>query len=254
MLELRDVSVGYSTPILQNVTFSAQPGKLTALVGRNGCGKTTLLRAMARQQPLLTGSILLDGRSLPRYERKELARNLSFLPQVHTTPEITVRGLVEHGRFPYLGFSRRMTPQDHAAVALAMEQAGVTAWSETCLRELSGGQRQRVYLAMALAQGGQTLLLDEPMTYLDEAAQFRLLELLRSLAKQGKTIVLVLHDLAQALQYCDAVAVLHKGQLAAFDAPAAIYAQKTLDNVFGVTLCRANDGTYYTRAANLPTR
>ena len=254
MLELQHVSVGYSTPILQDITFAAEPGKLTALVGRNGCGKTTLLRAMARQQPLQTGSILLDGRSLQRYERKELARSLSFLPQVRTTPEITVRSLVEHGRFPYLGFSRRMAPQDHAAVALAMEQAGVSAWSETYLRELSGGQRQRVYLAMALAQGGQTLLLDEPMTYLDEAAQFRLLELLRSLAAQGKTIVLVLHDLAQALQYCDAIAVLHQEHLAAFDAPAALYAQRTLDDVFGVTLCQANDGTYYTRAAVLPAK
>ena len=246
MLELRNISVGYAAPVLQGVSFAARPGTLTALVGRNGCGKTTLLRAMAGQQPF-TGEILLDGRSLRDYKRKELAQHLAFLPQARTVPDIRVQNLVEHGRFPYLGFSRRMTPQDHDAVALAMEQAGVTAWQDRYLNELSGGQRQRVYLAMALAQGGQTLLLDEPMTYLDAAAQFRFLELLRSLAAQGRTIVLVLHDLAQALQYCNAVAVLDGGQLSAFDAPAAIYAQKALDPIFRVTLCRTEDDVYYIR-------
>ena len=109
MLEVQNVSVGYDTPVLQDVSFSAQPGKITALIGPNGCGKTTLLKAMARQQPLLAGKIQLDGRSLQSYERKELARHLAFMPQVRTIPEINVQGLVEHGRFPHLGFSRRLT-------------------------------------------------------------------------------------------------------------------------------------------------
>ena len=247
MLELRNVSVGYAAPVLQQVSFTAEPGKLIAFVGRNGCGKTTLLRAIAGQQPF-SGEILLDGRSLRHYKRRELAQNLSFMPQARTIPDIRVQNLVEHGRFPYLGFSRRMTHRDHDAVALAMEQAGVTAWQDKYLCELSGGQRQSVYLAMALAQGGQTLLLDEPMTYLDAAAQFRFLDLLRSLAGQGKTIILVLHDLAQALQYCDAVAVFDRGRLLAFDVPAAIYEQRKLDDIFDITLCRAEDGAYYIRS------
>ena len=201
MFELQRVAVGYDEkPLLQNISFAVQNGQITTLVGTNGCGKTTLLKAIARQLPLLEGKILLQGRSIQEYDRKEFARAAAFMPQVRNIPEITVRGLVSHGRFPYLGLSRQMTTKDRAAVEEAMQVTGVARWANRDLRELSGGERQRVYLAMALAQGGQTILLDEPTTYLDVAAQFELLELLRTLADQGKTVLLVLHDLAQALQ------------------------------------------------------
>lgn len=248
MFELQRVAVGYDEkPLLQNISFAVQNGQITTLVGTNGCGKTTLLKAIARQLPLLEGKILLQGRSIQEYDRKEFARAAAFMPQVRNIPEITVRGLVSHGRFPYLGLSRQMTTKDRAAVEEAMEDTGVARWANRDLRELSGGERQRVYLAMALAQGGQTILLDEPTTYLDVAAQFELLELLRTLADQGKTVLLVLHDLAQALQYSDRVAVLSQGKLAAFDTPANLFEQKLLDGIFGVTLCRAPEGTYYLR-------
>lgn len=248
MFELQQAAVGYdAVPILQNVSFTAQDGQITTLVGTNGCGKTTLLKAIARQLPLLGGQILLKGRSIQDYERKEFARTAAFMPQVRNIPEITVRGLVSHGRFPYLGLSRQMTTKDRKAVEEAMQATGVARWADRDLRELSGGERQRVYLAMALAQGGDAILLDEPTTYLDVAAQFELLELLRTLANQGKTVLLVLHDLAQALQYSDRVAVLADGKLAAFDAPANLFEQKILDEIFRVTLCRAPEGTYYLR-------
>ncbi|WP_298730531.1 ABC transporter ATP-binding protein [uncultured Subdoligranulum sp.] len=248
MFELQRVAVGYDEkPLLQNISFAVQNGQITTLVGTNGCGKTTLLKAIARQLPLLEGKILLQGRSIQEYDRKEFARAAAFMPQVRNIPEITVRGLVSHGRFPYLGLSRQMTTKDRAAVEEAMQVTGVARWANRDLRELSGGERQRVYLAMALAQGGQTILLDEPTTYLDVAAQFELLELLRTLADQGKTVLLVLHDLAQALQYSDRVAVLSQGKLAAFDTPANLFEQKLLDGIFGVTLCRAPEGTYYLR-------
>lgn len=248
MFELQQAAVGYdAVPILQNVSFTAQDGQITTLVGTNGCGKTTLLKAIARQLPLLGGQILLQGRSIQDYERKEFARTAAFMPQVRNIPEITVRGLVSHGRFPYLGLSRQMTTKDRKEVEDAMQATGVARWADRDLRELSGGERQRVYLAMALAQGGDAILLDEPTTYLDVAAQFELLELLRTLANQGKTVLLVLHDLAQALQYSDRVAVLADGKLAAFDAPANLFDQKILDEIFRVTLCRAPEGTYYLR-------
>lgn len=248
MFELQRVAVGYDEkPLLQNISFAVQNGQITTLVGTNGCGKTTLLKAIARQLPLLEGKILLQGRSIQEYDRKEFARAAAFMPQVRNIPEITVRGLVSHGRFPYLGLSRQMTTKDRAAVEEAMQVTGVARWANRDLRELSGGERQRVYLAMALAQGGQTILLDEPTTYLDVAAQFELLELLRTLADQGKTVLLVLHDLAQALQYSDRVAVFSQGKLAAFDTPANLFEQKLLDGIFGVTLCRAPEGTYYLR-------
>lgn len=248
MFELRQVAVGYEgRPVLQNVTFSAMDGQITALVGTNGCGKTTLLKAIARQLPLLEGEILLQGRPIQHYDRKAFARAAAFMPQVRNIPEITVRGLVSHGRFPYLGLSRQMTSRDREAVEQAMQATGVARWAERDLRELSGGERQRVYLAMALAQGGDAILLDEPTTYLDVSAQFELLELLRMLAGQGKAVLLVLHDLAQALQYSDRVAVLAGEKLAAFDTPTRLFEQKLLDDIFGVTLCRAPEGTYYLR-------
>jgi len=248
MFELQQVSVGYDhLPLLQDVSFTVQDGQLTTLVGTNGCGKTTLLKAIARQLPLLGGQVQLQGRPIQNYDRKEFARTAAFMPQVRNIPEITVRGLVSHGRFPYLGLSRQMTAKDKAAVQAAMEATGVARWADRDLRELSGGERQRVYLAMALAQGGDAILLDEPTTYLDASAQFELLELLRGLAGQGKAVLLVLHDLAQALQYSDRVAVLAGGKLAAFDTPPRLFESKILDEIFGVTICRAPEGTYYLR-------
>lgn len=248
MFELQQVSVGYDhLPLLQDVSFTVQGGQLTTLVGTNGCGKTTLLKAIARQLPLLGGQVQLQGRPIQNYDRKEFARTAAFMPQVRNIPEITVRGLVSHGRFPYLGLSRQMTTKDKAAVQAAMEATGVARWADRDLRELSGGERQRVYLAMALAQGGDAILLDEPTTYLDASAQFELLELLRGLAGQGKAVLLVLHDLAQALQYSDRVAVLAGGKLAAFDTPPRLFESKILDEIFGVTICCAPEGTYYLR-------
>src|SRR5699024_9927750 len=125
--------------------FRSQAGQITTLVGTNGCGKTTLLKAIARQLPLLDGQILLQGRSIRTYDRKEFARAVAFMPQVRNIPEISVRGLVSHGRFPYLGLSRQMTSKDRAAVEQAMQSAGVARWAGRDLRELSGGERQRVY-------------------------------------------------------------------------------------------------------------
>lgn len=248
MFELQHVSVGYGEkPVLQDVGFMAENGQITTLVGTNGCGKTTLLKAIARQLPLREGTIFLQGKPIQDYDRKSFARMAAFMPQVRNIPEITVRGLVSHGRFPYLGLSRQMNARDRAAVDKAMQATGVAHWADRDLRELSGGERQRVYLAMALAQGGDAILLDEPTTYLDVSAQFELLELLRKLADQGKAVLLVLHDLAQALQYSDRVAVLANGKLAAFDTPAHLFETKVLDSVFGVTLCRAPEGTYYLR-------
>lgn len=248
MFELQHVSVGYEgIPVVRDVSFTARDGEITTLVGTNGCGKTTLLKAIARQLPLLDGEILLQNKSIQVYNRKEFARAAAFMPQVRNIPEITVRGLVSHGRFPYLGLSRQMSADDRAAVETSMQATGVSQWANRDLRELSGGERQRVYLAMALAQGGDAILLDEPTTYLDVAAQFELLELLRQLANQGKTVLLVLHDLAQALQYSDKVAVLAKGELEAFDTPRHLFEQQILDRIFQVTLCCAPEGTYYLR-------
>ncbi len=246
MLELRGIAAGYGgTPVLREVSFTVPKGSLTALIGPNGCGKTTLLRAAARQLPLLAGEILLDGRPVSSYGRTEFARKAAFMPQVRSVPAITAGALVAHGRFPHLGFSRRLRLEDRAAVQAAMEATGVADWANRDLRALSGGERQRVYLAMALAQDTDLILLDEPTTYLDPGRQFELLDLIASLPGRGKTVVMVLHDLSHALRYSTQLLLLEQGRLVQRGTPEELYAGGQLDRVFGIRSRRAPDGSYY---------
>ena len=234
--------------IFDDLSMQIADREFAVLTGPSGCGKTTLLRAMTRTLPCRSGNILLDDRSIASYGRKEFARTAAFMPQSRPVPGITVRALVAHGRFPYLGFSRRMTAQDTAAVEQAMRRTGTLDWANRDVRALSGGERQRVYLAMALAQGGTTILLDEPGAFLDVRAQFELLDLLRSVAAGGKAVVLVMHELPQAMQYADRIALLGGGRLLGCDTSAALAATGAVDRVFGVRLCRAPDGVWYVKA------
>lgn len=246
MLELRGAAAGYGgTPVLREISFTVPKGSLTALIGPNGCGKTTLLRTAARQLPLLSGDVLLDGRPVSSYGRMEFARKAAFMPQVRSVPAITAGALVAHGRFPHLGFSRRLRPEDRAAVQAAMEATGVADWANRDLRALSGGERQRVYLAMALAQDTDLILLDEPTTYLDPRRQFELLDLIASLPGRGKTVVMVLHDLSHALRYSTQLVLLDQGRLVQRGAPEELYDGGQLDRVFGIRSRRAPDGSYY---------
>lgn len=247
MVEFRHVTAGYGgQPILKDLSFSIPKGKITSLVGPNGCGKTTLLRAAARQLPLLKGEILLENLPLFQYGRKQFARTAAFLPQMRSIPSITVERLVSHGRFPYLGLSRKMRVQDRQAVKKAMESTGISQWATKDLTELSGGQRQRVYIAMVLAQDPDIIFLDEPTTYLDLKHQFELLELLQNLHAEGKTIVMVLHDLSHALRYSHRIVLLEEGRLVADDTPDVLFQKKYLDRVFQVHTHRAEDAYYFT--------
>ena len=249
MIELQHVSAGYGAQdVVRDVSFAAPNGQLTALIGPNGSGKTTLLRAMTRTLPCRSGNILLDDRSIASYGRKEFARTAAFMPQSRPVPGITVRALVAHGRFPYLGFSRRMTAQDTAAVEQAMRRTGTLDWANRDVRALSGGERQRVYLAMALAQDTETVLMYEPTTYLDVRHQLEVMALARRLAAQGKAVVLVLHDLCLALQTADELAVLAKGRLQQTGTPEEIFESGILDRVMDVELRRLmtdNGWRYY---------
>lgn len=235
MIECKNICAGYrNVKILHGLTFTIPTGGLVSIIGPNGCGKTTLLRTMAKQIPPQSGTVLYDGVDIATISRKDLARTAAFLPQVRPIPSISVQALVSHGRFPHLGFSRTLRPEDRIAVQRAMEQTGITPWANRSLDSLSGGERQWVYLAMALAQETDIIFLDEPTTYLDLHYQFDLLELLQQLQRSGKTIVMVLHDLSLALRYSTQVVLMDQGQLLFSDSPQALRNTDLLAQTFHV--------------------
>ena len=238
MLEARNLSAGYpGRPVLAGVSLAARPGRVLALLGPNGCGKSTLLRTMAGLLPPLGGEVLLDGRR--DYSPRQAAQRVAYLPQSRTAPNITVRRLVLHGRFPYLSYPRRYGREDYEAVDRALAAADALDLADRPLPELSGGQRQKAYLAMALAQETEAILMDEPTTFLDIRHQLEVLALVRRLAEEGRGVVLALHDLCLALTAADDVAVLGEGRLLALGGPEAVYQSKVLERVMGVRLDRS---------------
>lgn len=248
MLELRHVhSVYGGITALSDVSLRFEPGEVLVLIGLNGSGKSTLLRTALGLQPKTSGEILLDGLALEKLSPRQIAQKVSYLPQVRNIPDITVRRLVMHGRFPFMSYPRRYTEQDHVIVSRAMELAGISDLEDRPLKSLSGGQRQKAYIAMTLAQECETVLLDEPTTYLDIRHQLRLAELAGNLASSGKAVVLVLHELPLAFRAADRLALLDCGKLIALETPDQLFAAPVLSETFGVALQRikADDGWQY---------
>ena len=216
MMELRDVSAGYrGRPASHHIDLRLTRGSLTVLIGPNGSGKSTLLRAMAGLLSPLTGGIWLEGREAARYTPRQWARRVALLPQMRSVPALTAGQLVMHGRYPYLAFPRTLTQQDQQAARQALERVGAEGLTDRPLQTLSGGERQRVYLAMLLAQQADLLLLDEPATYLDIGHQLEMLALIRTLSDEGKTLVVVMHDLTHALELGGRICLLEEGRITA---------------------------------------
>lgn len=248
MIQIKGLSAGYfGKPVVRNVTMEFTPGKVTVLVGPNGSGKSTLLKAALGLLPPMEGQVLYDGVDVRQMKRREIAQKAAFLTQSRSTPSIQALRMVLHGRFPYLSYPRRYSRQDYAIARGAMDVTGSREHEEANVNELSGGQRQGVYLAMALAQDTQTLFMDEPTTYLDIARQLQMMRTARSLARDGKAVVLVLHDLPLALREADRVAVLQEGRLLCCGAPDDVYRSGIPEQVFGVGLHRVDTphGTQY---------
>lgn len=232
----RDITLGYGdAPIISELTLEVPDDSFTIIIGPNACGKSTLLRGFARLLRPTTGAVLLDGDELRSLKPKEAARKLGLLPQSSIAPDgITVADLVGRGRFPHQSALRTWSSADERAVSEAMAATGVTDLSRRLVDELSGGQRQRVWVAMALAQQTTHLLLDEPTTFLDIAHQYELLDLLRDLNAQGKTVIAVLHDLNQAARYADNLVLMKEGHVVATGAPSELITAERVGDVFGI--------------------
>lgn len=236
ILKASQVDIGYgSTRIVQGLSFAPPAGKVTALIGPNGCGKSTLLKAFARILKPLSGELTLDGQAYSALSARQLARQIAFLPQVLPVPEgVSVRQLVAYGRSPHNSLWGRLSGSDQSHVTQAMQRLELDNLADRALADLSGGQRQRAWLAMVLAQNAPVVLLDEPTTYLDISHQVELLDLMRELAAEGKTVITVLHDINQACRYADHLAVMQGGRLVADGAPGAVMGVELMREVFEV--------------------
>ncbi len=239
-LRARDLHLAYDgRAVVENLNLTVPTGRITAIVGANACGKSTLLRALARLLAPREGVVELDGVALRSVPTRELARKLGILPQTPVAPEgLTVLDLVGRGRSPHQTWWRQWSAADEDAVNAALEATSLTDLAERPVDELSGGQRQRAWIAMAVAQGTPVLLLDEPTTYLDLAHQIDVLDLITDLnRREGRTVVMVLHDLNQACRYADHVIAMKGGRIVAEGAPSDVVTEETVEDVFDLR-CR----------------
>jgi iron complex transport system ATP-binding protein len=248
-LETRSLTLSYGMePVIDDLSLTIPEGKITVFVGSNGCGKSTLLRSMARLLKPQQGSILLDGKGIMQLPTKEVAKQLSILPQGPIAPEgLTVFQLVKQGRYPYQNWMQRWSREDERMVNKALEQTKMKEFADRPVDSLSGGQRQRAWIAMILAQGTEVILLDEPTTYLDLTHQIEILDLLFDLnEKERRTIAMVLHDLNLAARYAHHMVAIHDKKIYAQGKPEDILTAEMVRDVFGMACEIAADPLFGT--------
>ena len=236
-LQARDLRLAYgSNVVVDGLDLDVVEGTVSAIIGPNGCGKSTLLRALGRLMSARRGQVLLDGRPIDKIPTRQVARSLGVLPQSPVAPEgLTVVDLVARGRHPHQAWYRQWSSDDEAVVSEALAWTGMSEFADRTIDSLSGGQRQRVWISMALAQGTDVLLLDEPTTFLDLAHQVDVLELIERLHRElGRTVVLVLHDLNLAARYAERLIAMKDGVIVASGRPEEVLTPDLLRTVFGL--------------------
>ncbi|TJZ78581.1 ABC transporter ATP-binding protein [Rhodococcus oryzae] len=231
------LTVGYGDRIIvDGLDLEIPTGVVTTVIGPNGCGKSTLLRSLGRLLKPKSGQVLLDGKAISTLKTKDVARTLGMLPQAPVAPEgLTVADLVARGRHPHQSWIRQWSADDEGEVARALALTGVSELADRPVDQLSGGQRQRAWISMALAQGTDILLLDEPTTYLDLAHSVEVLDLVDRMHEElGRTVVMVLHDLNLAIRYSDRLIVMSEGAVVASGTPTEVISEELLLEVFGL--------------------
>lgn len=248
-LMTKGLTLGYGeTTVINRLNLSIPEGKITVLIGSNGCGKSTLLRSIARLLKPREGAVLLDGKNIASLSTREVAKQMAILPQAPVAPDgLTVLQLVKQGRYPYQSWLKQWSEEDEQAVQKALAATNLVDLAERPVDSLSGGQRQRAWIAMALAQETDILLLDEPTTYLDLAHQIEILDLLYDLNRnEGRTIVMVLHDLNLACRYADHMIAVYRQGIFAQGKPEQIMTPGLVEKVFGLSCEVINDPFYGT--------
>lgn len=249
MLELKNVCSAYGKKqILHNVSNGFEKGQITSIIGPNGCGKSTLLKTIIGALPIIQGDIFIDQKSISNMKSKYIAQRVAYMSQGRNVPDMTVGQLVLHGRFAHLNYPRVYSEKDKQIATLAMRQSGVDHLAGKMMGTLSGGMRQNAYIAMTLAQDTDYILADEPTTYLDVYNQLQLMKTLKKLANDGKGIIVVMHDIALAMQYSDKIVVMKDGKFTESGTPENIFNSGIVNHAFGVELKRIktdNGFVYY---------
>lgn len=247
MLECQGVTVNAKhKSIIENISFTLERDKITALIGKNGSGKTTLLKAIMGQNGY-SGKIMLENTDLINLTPKERAKKIAFLPQTLPTPNFTVNELVALGRSPYLSFNQKLSNDDLTAINTATQKTNLSHLTDRALPTLSGGERQRAFLAMILAQQTSLLILDEPVTFMDISAQAEFLNLLPQIKTQGKTVLMVVHNLDYAVKYADNIIALEDGKCVFCGTKDDCLKQNIIENIFKLKAIKADGRIFFTK-------
>ncbi|MBR5730597.1 MAG: ABC transporter ATP-binding protein [Firmicutes bacterium] len=247
MIRISGLKVSFEAgEVLRGVDAEFPEGKISVIIGPNGSGKSTTVKSLLRLVDAASGEISIDGEPLDSFTQKELAKKVAYLPQGRNVPDITVGNMVMHGRFPYLSYPRRYRPEDYEKVEQALKWMGLGELSSRKMETLSGGQRQKAYMAMALAQDTDIVVMDEPTTFLDIRNQFELLDRARMLTGMGKTVIMILHDFEAVLHYADHVVLISGGLVKKAGTAEEVLRSAELEEAFGVTVCfiDADDGPH----------